>query len=132
MFYRFQYEVRFQFNDAISAQPIHAKRARFKPATFSGRAIGEYKVEAQSFDEARLIADDELTATSWGVRSLRRKAGDVRTRIIGAEVLIDGEWYDTSKVCHECLNGVPHEHGERLYSNVGNTERDYVRLDLAA
>lgn len=132
MFYRFQYEVRFQFNDAISARRTYAKRARLKPATFVGRAAGEFKVKALNYDEARFIADEELSATAWGVRSMKGKAGDARTRIIGSEVLIDGNWYDTSLVCQDCLNGVPHEHGERLYSGEGNTGGNYVRVELAA
>lgn len=132
MFYRFQYEVRYQFNDAISALPIHGLRTRFKPASFVGRATGEFKVKALNFDEARFIADEELASTAWGVRSLKGKAGDVRTRIIGSEVLIEGNWYDTSMVHPDVLNGVPSEPAERLYSSVGNTEGSHVRIDIAA
>ena len=132
MFYRFQYEVRYQFNDAISALPLNGSRARFKPASFVGRANGEFKIKAPNFGEARFIAEEELLATSWGIRSLKEKAGEVRTRIIGSEVLINGIWHDTSLVCQDCLNGTPHDHGERLYSNVGNTEGSHVRIDIAA
>lgn len=132
MFYRFQYEVSYRFNDAISALPINARLARMKPTTFVGRARGELKVKSPNFDDARFIAHEQISGTTWGVRSIKGKAGTGRTRITGSEVLIGGNWYDTSEVCPDCLNGVPHKHDERLNIKMGNTEEYHGQLDSAA
>lgn len=132
MFYRFQYEVRYQFNDAISAKPIYARRARLKPASFVGFATGEFRMKAANFEEAAFMANEELAVTTWGIRSIRGKLGEAKARITGSEVLIDGNWYDTRLVSQDVLNGAARGNVECLYISVGNTEENHGRLRVAA
>lgn len=132
MFYRYHYEVIYSFQDAISATRSNRQRSKIESAKFVGKVLGELKIKASNFEEANAMVDDEVSSTRWGIRALKGKTGEAKMNILGSEVLVNGEWYDTSLVCQKCLNGVPHEHGRDLYIGMGITGDSHAKLEFAA
>lgn len=132
MFFRFTYATHVSFNDAIISTPIYRKKGSVCPTVFTGKAIREFKVKAETFDEAKTRFGAFLNYCHHEVRSLQAKNVEHDYEQIGSEVLIDGNWHDTSRVCHDCLNGIPHEHRDHLYSNVRITGNEGGYLEFAA
>ena len=132
MFYRFTYATHISFNDAIVSTPIYRMKGSVSPTVFTGKVVKEFKVKAANFDEAKTLFSSFLDGCKYDVRSLKAKEVNHEYEQVCSEVLINGTWCDTSRVCRDCLDGVPHEHRDHLNRSVRITGNGGGYLEFAA